>query len=71
MNENKKAINAYYGISNTVVAKKEISNKTKMLIFQTVIALIVQYGTESIPLQDKHRSKMTAVEMKYLSRIVG
>ncbi|KAJ4441353.1 hypothetical protein ANN_11208 [Periplaneta americana] len=29
------------------------------------------YSTESLPLLDKHRSKLTAVEMKYLRRTVG
>ena len=42
-----------------------------MQIYNSVIVPIVQYGTESLPLLDKHRSKFTAVEMKYLRRTAG
>ncbi|KAJ4429614.1 hypothetical protein ANN_21800, partial [Periplaneta americana] len=45
--------------------------KTKIQIYNSIIKPIIQYSTESLPLLDKHRSKLTAVEMKYLRRTVG
>ncbi|KAJ4450100.1 hypothetical protein ANN_01507 [Periplaneta americana] len=71
LNRVKKATSAYYQISNTIVGKKEITTKTKIQIYNSIIKPIIQYSTESLPLLDKHRSKLTAVEMKYLRRTVG
>ncbi|KAJ4445432.1 hypothetical protein ANN_07237 [Periplaneta americana] len=71
LNRTKKSVNAYYGINNTIVGKKEINNKTKLQLFQSITAPILQYGTESLPLQDTHRTRITAVEMKYLRRMMG
>lgn len=36
LNRTKKAVNAYYGINNTIVGKKEINNKTKLQVFQSI-----------------------------------
>lgn len=71
LHRTKKGMSAYFQICNTIVGKKEISTKTKMQLYTSVISPIVLYGTESLPFQDKHITKMTAVEMRYLRRTVG
>ena len=71
LNRTRKTTSAYYEICNTIVGKREISTKTKMQIYKSVIVPIAQYGTESLALMDKHRSKLTGAEMKYLRRTVG
>jgi hypothetical protein len=45
--------------------------KTKTRIYQSVIAPILLYGSESWPTQEKHVSRLTATEMRCCRKIVG
>lgn len=71
LNRVKKATTAYYGMNSTIMGKKEISNKTKLQIYNAVMVPITLYGTESLALQDKHLSRITAVEMRCMRRMIG
>ena len=57
LNRVRKATTAYYGMNNTIIGKTEISNKTKLQIFNAVIVPIISYGTESLALYEKHLAK--------------
>ena len=46
-------------------------NKTKLQIFNAVMVPIISHGMESLALHEKHFSKITAVEMRYMRRMVG
>ena len=48
-----------------------VENNTKVKIYNTVIQPILTYGCESWASQQKHLSKVNAVEMKVLRRISG
>ena len=42
-----------------------------MRVYNTVLEPTLTYGSESWPTQDKHISKVTAVQMKVLRRTIG
>lgn len=61
----------YYQFNKTILGKKEVALKTKMQLYQSVLVPTLTYGMESIPLQDKHISKIQSSEMKYLRKAVN
>lgn len=71
LNRVKKATSAYYEMNRTIIGKREINNKTKRQIYNAIMVPITLYGMESLALQDKHLSKITAIEMKCMRRIAG
>jgi dUTPase len=54
-----------------IFGKRELKIKTKNRIYQSVIAPILLYGSESWPSQEKHVSRRTATEMRCYRKIVG
>ena len=70
-NRVRKATNSYYVIYNTIFGKKEIEKRTKTRIYESVIEPSLLYGCESWPKQQKHLSKVNAVQMKVLRKIEG
>ena len=66
-----KATNTYYAISGTIFGKKEVTKKTKTRLHNSIVEPVLTYGCESWPMQNKHASKVTAVQMKVLRRIIG
>ena len=70
MNRVQKSTIAFYTIYQTIFGKKEVENNTKIRIYNTVIQPILTYECESWTSQQKHLSKVNAVEMKVL-RISG
>ena len=70
-NRVRKATNSYYVIYNTIFGKKEIEKRTKTRIYESVIEPSLLYGCESWPTQQKHLSKVNAVQMKVLRKIEG
>ena len=71
LNRKRKANTVYYQFSKTIMGKKEVAVKTKMQLYKSVLVPTLTYGMESLPLQDKHLSKIQASEMKYLRRAVN
>ena len=55
----------------SVVMKRELSKKAKLLIFQTVFVPIVTYGHESWVMTKRVRSQVQASEMRFLRKIEG
>jgi hypothetical protein len=65
-----KANNDYFQM-NIIFGKRELEMKTKTRIYQSVIAPVLLYGSESWPTQEKHVSRITATEMRCYRKIVG
>lgn len=61
----------YHAMNTGFIRKKEISVKTKMSVFNTVFRPILTYGSESWILSRQQKSKIQAVEMKYLRAVKG
>jgi hypothetical protein len=70
-NRVQKANNAYFQMDNIIFGKRELEMKTKTRIYQSVIAPVLLYGSESWPTQEKHVSRITATEMRCERKIVG
>jgi hypothetical protein len=58
-------------MNNIIFGKRELEMKTKTRIYQSVIAPVLLYGSESWSTQDKHVSRITATEMRCHRKIVG
>ena len=67
----KKATNVYYSINHTIISKKEITEKTKLQIYNSVYKPTLTYGSESWPINTKIEKQVTAAEMKFLRRITN
>ena len=55
----------------SVVMKRELSKKAKLLIFKTVFVPILTYGHESWVMTKRVRSEVQASEMRFLRKIKG
>nr|XP_014292674.1 uncharacterized protein LOC106691424 [Halyomorpha halys] len=70
-NRIKKANAIYYYLCKTVIGKREVEKNVNVHIFEAVYLPTLLYGSESwVPL-DKHLSRVTSVEMRYLRRVAG
>ena len=49
--------------------KRELSKKTKLPIFKTVVIPVLTYGHESWVMTDRVRSQVQASEMRFIRRI--
>jgi hypothetical protein len=54
-----------------IFGKRELEMKTKNRMYQSVIAPILLYASESWPTQEKHVSRRAATEMRCYRKIVG
>ena len=61
----------YYAINKGFTNRTEISRHTKMKVFKVIYRPILTYGSESWILTQRQKSKITAVEMRYLRRVKG
>lgn len=66
-----RAIKTYHMLKTGFIRKKEISRRTKMTVYQTVFRPILTYGSETWVLDRKLKSKIQAIEMKYLRTVKG
>lgn len=70
-NRLQKASKLYFSINNCLVGKREVSTKTKMLIYKTIYLPTLMYAGESWTMTSKHESRITSAEMRYLRKVVG
>ncbi|XP_014270405.1 uncharacterized protein [Halyomorpha halys] len=68
-NRIKKANAIYYRLCNTVIGKWEIEKNVNVHIFKPIYLPSLLYGSESSVPLDKHLSRVTAMEMRYLWRV--
>jgi hypothetical protein len=66
-----KTIKTYHMMRQNFIKKKEISKKTKITIFKTIYRPILTYGSETWVLTRQMKSKIQAIEMKYLRAVKG
>lgn len=60
-----------YNIIYKFIRKKEISRETKMVVYKTVFRPVLTYGSESWILTNPLKSKLQAMDMKYLRGVRG
>lgn len=61
----------YYALSNSFLRKKEISERTKMSVYNAIYRPILMYGSESWVMDRRTESKIQAMEMRYLRAVKG
>ena len=54
-----------------VIERKELSKATKLRVINAMVVPTLLYGSETWTLQKRQRSKIQAMEMRYLRRIEG
>ncbi|KAK7913154.1 hypothetical protein WMY93_013365 [Mugilogobius chulae] len=55
----------------TIVEKKELSRKAKLLIYRSIYVPTLTYGHELWVMAERTRSRIQAVEMSFLRRVAG
>lgn len=71
LNRTRKASSIYYQLSGTIFGKKEISQKTKLQVYKSVIEPVLLYGGESWSVGGRDIRSVGTVEMKCYRRIMG
>ena len=66
-----KAAKMYYALNKSIIGKKEVSRKTKMNVYKVIFRPILTYGSESWILNNRQKSKLQAMDMKYLRKVKG
>nr|CAH7736536.1 unnamed protein product [Callosobruchus chinensis] len=66
-----KASKLYHTLRRSFICKKEISRKTKITVYKTIFRPVLTFGSESWLLSDRQKSKIQALEMKYLRVVKG
>ena len=54
-----------------VIERKELSKATKLKVINAMVVPTLLYGSETWTLQKRHRSKIQAMEMRYLRKVEG
>ena len=54
-----------------VIERKELSKATKLRVINAMVVPALMYGSETWTLQKRHRSRIQAMEMRYLRKIEG
>ena len=58
-------------LRSEVIEHKELSKATKLRVINAMVVPTLLYGSETWTLQRRHRSKIQAMEMRYLRRVEG
>ena len=54
-----------------VIERKELSKATKLRVINAMVVPTLLYGSETWTLQKRHRSRIQAMDMRYLRKIEG
>ena len=54
-----------------IVDRKELSKATKLRVYNAVVKPTLLYGSETWTLQNRHKKKLQATEMRYLRKVEG
>ena len=54
-----------------VIERKELSKATKLRVINAMVVPTLLHGSETWTLQKRHRSKIQAMEMRYLRKVEG
>uniref|UniRef100_A0A1Y1K5K2 Endonuclease-reverse transcriptase n=1 Tax=Photinus pyralis TaxID=7054 RepID=A0A1Y1K5K2_PHOPY len=65
------AAKVYHAIKSTIIRKREISRNTKMKVYKSIFRPILTYGCEGWILDNRTKSKIQSLEMKYLRAVKG
>lgn len=65
------ALKVYHSLRTSVINKKEISRKTKLTVYKTILRPVLMFACESWVLSQQNESRLQALEMKYLRRVLG
>ena len=63
------ANNVYHQLNQCLLGKKEVTKNNKIQIYKTIFLPILTFGAETWIMLEKHESKVTASEMKFLRKI--
>ncbi|KAK0136262.1 hypothetical protein N1851_027842 [Merluccius polli] len=58
-------------LHRSVVVKRELSQKTKLSIYQSIYVPALTYGHELLVMTERTRSRVQAAEMSFLRRVAG
>ena len=58
-------------MSREIIVHKELSKATKLRVIYAMVVPTLLYGSETWTLQRRHRSKIQAMEMRYLGKVEG
>lgn len=65
------ATNLFHGLSGPFLGNKTIKTRMKMIVHKTIFRPILTYGSESWILPKGLKSKVQAIDMKYLRKVKG
>ncbi|KAJ8935859.1 hypothetical protein NQ318_015970 [Aromia moschata] len=65
------ASNMFHSMKSSFIGKKEVSIKTKMSVYNSIYVPILIFGCESWVLNQKHKSMVQSMDMKYLRKVLG
>ena len=59
----------WVALTRQVIERKELSRATKLRVINAMVVTTLLYGRETWTLQKRHRSRIQAMEMRYLRKI--
>lgn len=66
-----KTAKLFYSLNSNFLQRREVSKKTKMVIYKVIYRPILMFGSETWVLTRGQRSRVQAAEMRYLRKVKG
>ena len=60
-----------YTINNTLIGRREVDKKIKLQTFKSIYLPTTMCGAKIWTILDKHASRVTSVEIRFLKQIMG